>query len=37
MRAARAAAQHAALSTVVDAITSQDARSYFRHCGYPAR
>jgi transposase len=30
-------ALHAALTTLVDAITAQDARGYFRHCGYPAR
>jgi transposase len=30
-------ALHTALSAVVDAITAQDARGYFRHCGYPAR
>ena len=30
-------ALHAALAAVIDAITAQDAHSYFRHCGYPAR
>lgn len=27
-------ALHAALATLVDAITAGDARGYFRHCGY---
>jgi transposase len=27
-------ALHAALTTLVDAITTSDARGYFRHCGY---
>ncbi len=27
-------ALHAALTTLVDAITASDARGYFRHCGY---
>jgi transposase len=30
-------ALHAALAAVVDAITTQDAHGYFRHCGCPAR
>jgi hypothetical protein len=30
-------ALHAALSTLVDAITTSDARGYFRHCGYAAQ
>ena len=30
-------ALHTALAAVLDAITAQDARGYFRHCGYPAR
>jgi transposase len=30
-------ALHVALAAVVDAITTQDAHSYFRHCGYPTR
>ncbi len=30
-------ALHAALTTLVDAITPSDARGYFRHCGYAPR
>lgn len=30
-------ALNAALTTLVDAVTAQDARGFFRHCGYPAR
>ena len=30
-------ALNAALSTLVDAITAEDARGYFRHCGYAPR
>lgn len=30
-------ALHAALAALVDAITAQDARGFFRHCGYAPR